>query len=218
MDRFGQRADRRAHILERAQMRAFGRLDHRRVRFHQCHDRARFIVLGDRSCFDVRMRDTPAAGPKRRGRIVQRVHDDNHGMTSGPILSHVFGREIAERRALENVAVVEQQAIQAFPTRLSDQRGRLCQPERFVGTITKIVVRIEAGVQIRDTDEAQVAARRGACNTNIHIVLAQQRERVATRKRERQAPRGCPSVPAAIGRSGRRQRASAANGLGQGLA
>jgi len=82
------------------------------------------------------------------------------------------GGEVAERRALENVAVVEKEAVGAFASRLSDQRGGASEADRVVRTITIIFVRIEIGVQIGQADEALAQPGLGACERGFHVVLA----------------------------------------------
>ena len=61
---------------------------------------------------------------------------------------HRLSREIAERRALKNVAVVEQEAVGRLAPRLSDQRRRAREADRIVRTIAILVVRIEIRVEV----------------------------------------------------------------------
>ena len=94
------------------------------------------------------------------------------GMDRARVPDDRRGGEVAERRALENVAVVEQEAVGAFAPRLSDQRGGAREADRIVRTIAIIVVRIEIGVQIGQADETQLEPGPGACERGFHVVLA----------------------------------------------
>ena len=104
--------------------------------------------------------------------VVEPVHGGDHGMDRACVPDDRRGGEVAERRALENVAVVEQEAVGAFASRLSDQRGGAREADRVVRTITIIIVRIEIGVQIGQADEAQAQPGLGACERGFHVVLA----------------------------------------------
>ena len=100
--------------------------------------------------------------PERGGRIVEPVHRGDHGMDRVRVSDDRLGGEVAERRALENVAVVEQQAVGTFVARLSDQRRRTREADRIIGTIPIIVVRIEIGVEIGEAKQAQAKSGFGA--------------------------------------------------------
>ena len=108
-----------------------------------------------------------------RGRgKVERVHDGDDRMGRLVVLRHRLGGEIAERRALQNVAVVEQQAVGRFLARLDDQRCGARETDRIIGTVAIVIVRVEIGVQIRHAHESQGKARRNASGMERHIVLA----------------------------------------------
>ena len=109
---------------------------------------------------------------KRRGRIVERVHRRDDRMDRLRVFGDRVGGEVAERRALENVAVVEQQAVGRFLASLSDQGRRPRKPDRIVRAVAVIIVRIEIGVQIGQAEQAQAQAGRRACQRGSHVVLA----------------------------------------------
>ena len=92
---------------------------------------------------------------KRGDVIVKPVHGGDHGMDRARVSHDRRRGEVAERGALENVAVVEQETVGAFAPRLRDQRGGARKADRVIRTITIIVVRIEIGVQIGQADETQ---------------------------------------------------------------
>jgi hypothetical protein len=66
-----------------------------------------------------------------------------------------LSREIAERRALENIAVVEQKAVGRFVARLREERRGAREADRFVRDVTVIIVRIEVGVEVGQAEEAE---------------------------------------------------------------
>ena len=109
---------------------------------------------------------------KHRGRIVERVHRRDDRMDRLRVFGDRVGGEVAERRALENVAVVEQQAVGRFLASLSDQGRGPGKPDRIVRAVAVIVVRIEIGVQIGQAEQAQAQAGRRACQRGSHVVLA----------------------------------------------
>ena len=69
------------------------------------------------------------------------------------------GRQVAERRALKDVAVVEQEAVGRLAARLGDQGRGPREADGIVRTITVIVVRIEIGVQVGDAEKPQAKPR-----------------------------------------------------------
>ena len=99
---------------------------------------------------------------QRCGRVVQSIHRGDHRMVRTRTLPHGLSGEIAERRALKNVAIVEQETVSLLPACLRDQRGRLRKTDRNVGPIAKIIVRVKIGVQVGHADEAQIETPRGA--------------------------------------------------------
>ena len=109
---------------------------------------------------------------KRGDRVVEPVHGGDHRMDRARVPDDRGGGEVAKGRALENVAVVEQQAVGAFASRPGDQRGGAREADRVIRPITIIVVRIEIGVQVGQADEAQAQPGRGACERGFHVVLA----------------------------------------------
>ena len=62
--------------------------------------------------------------PKRRDRIVQTIHGGDDGVDRGRVGRDGLSRQVAERRALKDVAVVKQQAVGVLSARFSDQRRR----------------------------------------------------------------------------------------------
>ncbi len=58
--------------------------------------------------------------PQRRDVIVKRVHGGDDGMDRAGVRKYRLGGEVAERRALKNVAVIEQQAVGGLPAGLPD--------------------------------------------------------------------------------------------------
>ena len=109
---------------------------------------------------------------ERGDRVVEPVHGGDHRMDHARIPDDRGGGEVAERRALENVAVVEQEAVGAFAPRPGDQRGGAREADRVIRAITIIIVRIEIGVQIGQANKAQAQPGRGACERGFHVVLA----------------------------------------------
>jgi hypothetical protein len=109
--------------------------------------------------------------PKRGARIVQHVHRRDDWMSRGQILGHRQGGVVAERRALKNVAVVEEETIARFPAGLSDQRRGSCQTNGRIRPITKIVVGVKISMQVRHAEQAQTETPLGARESGVHIVL-----------------------------------------------
>ena len=57
---------------------------------------------------------------ERRDVIIKRVHGGDDGVDRAWVGEYRFSREVAERRALKNVAVVEQQAVGSLTASLPD--------------------------------------------------------------------------------------------------
>jgi hypothetical protein len=93
--------------------------------------------------------------PERRGVIVQRIHGGYDGVNRLRVCNDRLGREIAERRPLKTVAVVEQKAALRLSAGLSDQRRGAREADRIVRAIAIIVVRIEVGVEVGEPEKAQ---------------------------------------------------------------
>ena len=109
---------------------------------------------------------------ERGDRVVEPVHGGNHRMDGARVADDRGGSEVAKRRALENVAVVEQEAVGAFAPRPGDQRGGAREADRVIRAITIVIVRIEIGMQIGQANKAQAQPGRGACERGFHVVLA----------------------------------------------
>ena len=110
---------------------------------------------------------------QRRGRIVKRVHGGDDWMDRLRVRRCRFGRQIAERRALKNVAVVEQQAIGRLSARLSDQSRGAREADGIVRTIAIIVVRVEIGVQVVEAEKAQAKPRPALASGGFRSSLRQ---------------------------------------------
>jgi len=93
--------------------------------------------------------------PERRGVILQRIHGGYDGVNRLRVCNDRLGREIAERRPLKTVAVVEQKAVGRLSAGLSDQRRGAREADRIVRAIAIIVVRIEVGVEVGEPEKAQ---------------------------------------------------------------
>jgi len=92
------------------------------------------------------------------------VHADLvHGLVDGQRLAarHRLDQRlvIGQRRALQRVAVVDQQIVGILGARLADQRGRAFQADRGVGLQLVIIITEDVGVQVGGFQQRQ----RGLC-------------------------------------------------------
>ncbi len=84
---------------------------------------------------------------KRRGIVAQGIHRCDHRV-------HIAMRNqfrqggIGQRRALERVAIVEQDGIGAFRPRLFDHRRKRRKPDPIIATIREIIERKQVRMQI----------------------------------------------------------------------
>jgi hypothetical protein len=87
--------------------------------------------------------------------VREHVHGGHHRV--GVALPHAapVGHEVAERRALDQVAVVEQQAVRRLRPGGPDERRRAGEPDRVVGGVAVIVVREDVHVQVGGLQDPQ---------------------------------------------------------------
>ena len=79
--------------------------------------------------------------------VAQSVHRGDYGVRAGPAAVRA-GADIAERGALQEVAIVEQQAVGGLGAGAGDQRGSAGQPVALHFGIAVIVVGRKMGVDI----------------------------------------------------------------------
>ena len=77
---------------------------------------------------------------ERAAIVVELVHGGDHGMHVAGLHALAIGNEIAERRALDQVAVIEEQAVLGLGPRALHQRRGACQAHRVVGRVAIIVI------------------------------------------------------------------------------
>ena len=109
--------------------------------------------------------------PERRDRVVKPIHGGDHGVNRGRVPDDRVSGEVAERSALENVAVVEQQGVGTFAARLRDQTRGPREADGIIRTITIVIVRVKIGVQIGQAKQTQAQPGLGACGRGFHGIL-----------------------------------------------
>ena len=92
---------------------------------------------------------------ERRGGVIKPVHRGDDGVDRARVRSDRPGGDVAERRALKTVAIVEQEAVGGLAAGVGDQGRGAREADGIVRAITVIIVRIEVGVQVRDAKEPQ---------------------------------------------------------------
>ena len=85
--------------------------------------------------------------------IAQRVHRGDHGMADLRAAAHRL--DIAHRAALQEIAVVEQQAGRNLGPGLGDQAGGAGQTGGGAGVVGIVIPRGDVHVQIRGRKDAQ---------------------------------------------------------------
>ena len=95
---------------------------------------------------------------KRRDVVVERVHRGDDGVDRARLRGDRPGGDVAERRALKTVAIVEQEAVGRLAAGLGDQGRGAREADGIVRAITVIVVRVEVGVQVGDAKQPQAKA------------------------------------------------------------
>ena len=92
---------------------------------------------------------------KRRDGIIKPVHRADDGVDRARVRSDRPGGDVAERRALKAVAIVEQKAVGGLAAGLGDQGRGARETDGIVRAVTVIIVRIEVGVQVGDAKKPQ---------------------------------------------------------------
>jgi hypothetical protein len=99
---------------------------------------------------------------QRRGIIAQCIHRRDHRVGAGVVDHRGVGEKIAHRGALQEIAVVQEQAIGDLAARRADHRRQPRQPVLRLGgggAVGEIVIAENAHVQIGGLQDAQ--AKRG---------------------------------------------------------
>jgi hypothetical protein len=88
------------------------------------------------------------------GGVTEHVHGGDHRVDVAFGEPFAQGHIIAERRSLNNVAVIEKKDVWLFRARRPDQCRRLGEAHRLIRTVAIIVIREDIGVQIAGADQA----------------------------------------------------------------
>ena len=95
--------------------------------------------------------------------VTKQVHGAKHRVNSGLDDFRMFRDEIAERIALDDIAVVEEQAVGCLASCRLDQRGEPVKANRGIVLLLEVIPVRREHVQIGGFKQAQMNARRGTC-------------------------------------------------------
>ena len=97
---------------------------------------------------------------ERAALIGQGVHRGDHRMGLAGLEPLLVGDEIAERGALQEVAIVEEKAVLRLCLRRLDQVRGLGEADRVVGRVAKIVIRHDVDVEVAGLQQPQLESGR----------------------------------------------------------
>ncbi len=98
---------------------------------------------------------------ERAAIVIEGVHGGDHRMDVAFLHAAAVGDEIAQGRALNQIAVVEQQAVLRLGAGGLDEGGRARKADRVVGRVAVVVVRQDVHVEIGRLQDAQLDDRVG---------------------------------------------------------
>src|SRR5271169_5185569 len=108
-------------------------------------------------------------------------------MNRGFVGLQPLGRIVAERGALDEIAVVEQQRIGRLYSGGGDQRGGLGESDRLIRAVSIIVVRVYVGVEVAGADQSQRNPGRHETLTRVFLMAPPSESPSAIPSRNRRA-------------------------------